>query len=92
MVGAGVAVLSPMEGWSVVMCGWGRLEAGVLWVVWMVGLVVMEAEPPPQSESSIFPPLLQPAPQPFWSLDRRNKQRKSKRTSLKNKTQKKIFL
>lgn len=23
----------PMEGCTVVMCGWGRLEAGVLWVV-----------------------------------------------------------
>lgn len=23
----------PMEGCRVVMCGWGRLEAGVLWVV-----------------------------------------------------------
>lgn len=34
----------------------------------MAGLAAMEAEPPPQSESSMFPPLLQPAPQPFCSL------------------------
>lgn len=57
-----------MEGWTVVMCGWGRPEAGVLCVVWMAGLVEMEVEPPPQSESSMFPPLLQPAPQPFCNL------------------------
>lgn len=60
--------ISPMEGWRVVMCGWGRLEAGVLWVVWMAGLVEMEVEPPPQSESSMFPPLLHPAPHPFCNL------------------------
>lgn len=34
----------------------------------MAGLAEMEAEPPPQSESSMFPPLLQPAPQPFCNL------------------------
>ena len=52
------------------MCGWGMLEAGVLWVVWTAGLVEMEVEPPPQSESSMLPPLLHPAPQPFCSLHR----------------------
>lgn len=60
----------PMEGCKVVMWGWGRLEAGVLWVVRMAGLVEMEVEPPPQSESSMFPPLLQPAPHPFCNLHR----------------------
>lgn len=59
-----------MGGWTVVMCGCGRLDAGVLWVVWMAGLVEMDMEPPPQSESSMFPPLLQPAPQPFCNLPR----------------------
>lgn len=53
------------------MCGCGRLDAGVLWVVWMAGLVEMDAEPPPQSESSMLPPLLQPAPQPFCNLPAR---------------------
>lgn len=57
-----------MKGCKVVMWGWGRLEAGVLWVVRMAGLVEMEVEPPPQSESSMFPPLLQPAPHPFCNL------------------------
>lgn len=60
-----------MGGCSVVMCGCGRPDAGVLWVVWMAGLVEMEAEPPPQSESSMLPPLLQPAPQPFCNLPER---------------------
>lgn len=59
-----------MEGWIEVMYGWGRLEAGVLWVVCTAGLVEIEVEPPPQSESSMFPPLLQPAPQPFCNLQR----------------------
>lgn len=59
-----------MEGCKVVMWGWGRLEAGVLWVVRMAGLVEMEVEPPPQSESSMFPPLLHPAPHPFCNLHR----------------------
>lgn len=60
-----------MGGCSVVMCGCGRLDAGVLWVVWMAGLVEMDADPPPQSESSMFPPLLQPAPHPFCNLPER---------------------
>ena len=59
-----------MAGWRVARWGWGRPEAGVLWVVVCpAGLLEMEAEPPPQSESSMFPPLLQPAPQPFCSLE-----------------------
>lgn len=72
--------VSPMEGCSVEMWGRGsgRPEAGVLWVLWAVaGLVEMEAEPPPQSESSMLPPLLQPAPQPFCNLDDGHKQKQT---------------
>lgn len=44
---------------------WGTLLWGSLAVV---ALLLVQEVPPPVSESSILPPLLHPAPQPFLNL------------------------
>lgn len=56
-------------GGCTVLTGGGCVLGGpMLCVEWLGGLLVIDEEPPPQSESSMFPPLLQPAPQPFCNL------------------------
>lgn len=41
----------------------------LLWESLAVTLLLVQEAPPPASESSMFPPLLQPAPQPFLNLN-----------------------
>ena len=48
----------PVLPWDALL--WGSLA--------VVALLLVQKVPPPASESSILPPLLQPAPQPFLNL------------------------
>lgn len=54
----------PVFPWDTLL--WGSLA--------VVALLPVQEVPPPVSESSILPPLLHPAPQPFLSLETNTKQ------------------
>lgn len=59
---------------------WDKLLRGSLAVV---ALLPVQEVPPPTSESSILPPLLHPAPQPFLNLGINDKQKALPARSLR---------